>query len=87
LSTHELDIESILVCTGVYNPSSKPNQKLEIIEVEHFTHLKIDVEGKQPRNLPEKYQNKDPILTKPSVILNDILDAVLYVVEKQNKAK
>jgi hypothetical protein len=83
----QLEIESILVCTGVYNPSSKLNQTLERIEIDLLAKLNIDVEGKLPRNLPVKYQNQDPILVKPNIILNDILDAVLHVIKQTNTTK
>ncbi len=81
LKGSELDIESILVCTGVYNPSSRLSQELQRIEIDLLTKLNIDVEGKLPRNLPAKYQNQDPMLTKPNYILNDILDAVLHIIK------
>jgi HAD superfamily hydrolase (TIGR01456 family) len=78
----QIDVESILVCTGVYNPSKKLNDELEQLEIDKLLKLSVELDEKSLKNLfSHKRSKHDNMLSKPNVILNDILDAVHHIVK------
>ncbi len=76
-----LEIESILVCTGVYNPSRALNEKIENLDTQILAKLSIDTDGKRQDHKIDNNRKDDCEFLKPTIILNGILDAVEHIVK------
>jgi hypothetical protein len=77
-----LKIESILVCTGVYNPAVKVNSEIEELianDIESLSRMNLDDLSSKQKML-QKCLNESQ-LVKPDIIVNDVLDAVNYILK------
>ena len=77
-----LRIESILVCTGVYNPAIKVNSETEELianDIESLSRMNLDDLSSKQKML-QKCLNESQ-LAKPDIIVNDVLDAVNHIIK------